>query len=102
AIRIGSLGEGSQLLWTLSLVTIASAGFAIASFVVAVCVVNRRATIAPTWTNALGAVAALAFLIGGIGAGTDASAVNVFGLIAFLVWCAWIVAVSVYLRRGPS
>lgn len=100
AMRVGSIGEGSQLLWTLSLVTIASAGFAIASFVGAVCVVNLQGTIAPTWTNALGAIAALAFVVAGVGAGTDASSVNVFGLLAFLVWCGWIVAVTVYLRRG--
>lgn len=102
AIRIDSLGDGSQLLWTLSLVTVATAGLAFASFVASVCVLNQRARIVPAWTNAVGALAALAFLVGGLGAGTDASIVNVFALIAFLLWCVWIVAVSVFLRRDAA
>jgi hypothetical protein len=50
----------------------------------------------------VGGLAALAFLIGGLGAGTDANAVNVFNLVAFVVWCVWIVAVSVFLWRDAT
>ena len=99
AIRIDSLGDGSQLLWTLSLVTIATAGFAMASFIAAACLLNQRTRFVPVWTNALGALAAVAFVIGGFGAGTDANAVNLFNLVAFLAFCVWIVAVSAYLWR---
>lgn len=102
AIRIDSLGDGSQLLWTLSLVTVATGGLALASFIAAVCVLNQRARFVPAWTNAVGALAVLAFLVGGVGAGTDANAVNVFGLVAFLALCAWIVAVSTFLWRDAA
>ncbi len=103
AIRIGSIGEGSQLLWTLSMVVISTAGFCISTFLVAVCLLNHRTGIAPAWTNYLGGAAALAFLVGSLGSATDANAVNVFNFVAFLAWSVWIVAVSVSMwRRTPA
>jgi hypothetical protein len=99
AIRIDSLGEGVQLLWTLAAVTIATAGLAMGTFITATCVVNQRSRLFPTWTNYLGGLAALAFLVGSVGITTDSNAVNSVGYLAFVLMSAWIVCVSVPLWR---
>jgi len=83
----------------MAFVAVGAAGFGIAAFLVAVCVVNGRGRIVPAWTNYLGGLAAVAFIVGAFGLVTDANAVNTFDTIAFLVWCVWIVAVSVSMWR---
>jgi hypothetical protein len=102
AIRIDSIGESSQLLFTLSLVAIAGAGFAIAAFLGAVCVLSHRTRLLPSWTDYVGGLAAVAFLVGGLGVATDANVVNVFAIVAFFVWCVWIIAVSVVIWRRAA
>src|SRR5207245_2241898 len=100
AIRIDSIGEGSQLLYTLSLVVIAAAGVALSLFLGSICVINYRTRLLPTWTNYVGGLAALLFLVGGGGMATDANLVNTIGLAAFPVWCVWILGVSVVMWRS--
>lgn len=101
AIRLGS-GDTAQLLFGMSLVAIAAGGIAIAAFLVATGVVTYRTQVVPRWTSYLGWAAALAFLVGGIGTVTDSNAVNLIGLAAFLIWCVWIVVMSVFMWRDGA
>ena len=91
----GVNAETTRSMYAFSLVTVAAAGIAIAVFIGASCAVLYRSKDVPRWTNYVGLLAALVFLIGGFGTVTDANAVNMLGLVAFVAWCVWIVAVSV-------
>jgi hypothetical protein len=102
AIRIDSIGAGAELLWTLSLVAVSTAGFALAVFLAAVCALNHRTQMTPAWTTYVGGLASLSFLVSGIGSATDSNVFSVVGLVALLVWCVWILSVSCYLWRHPA
>jgi hypothetical protein len=56
-----------------------------------------------SWVNVIGWIAALLFLISTIGVTTDRNWVGLLGLASFLVWCVWIVVVSINLwQRVPT
>jgi hypothetical protein len=99
AIRVDDV-DTTHLLWSLSLVGFATAAFAIATFLVAACVVTYRANIAPRWTSYLGGLAAVAFLVGSLGTVSDSNVINSTGLVAFLAWCVWTLSMSVVMWRG--
>jgi hypothetical protein len=99
ALRQGD-AEITRLLYTLSVVAIAAAGFGIGTSVVATCAVTYRTRTLPAWMSVLGIVAALAFFAGTIGTVTDAAGVVALALVAFVLWSAWIVAVSVTMWRS--
>jgi hypothetical protein len=101
AIRVDDVNT-THLLWSLSLVGFATAAFAIGTFLVAACIVTYRANIAPRWTSYLGWVAAAAFLVGSLGTVSDSNAINSAGLVAFLAWCLWTLALSVVMWRGTT
>jgi hypothetical protein len=101
AIRVDDV-ETTHLLWSLSLVGFATAGFGIGTFLVTTCLLAYRADIAPRWTSYLGWAAGLAFLVGTLGTVSDSNVINSIGLVAFLAWCAWILSVSVGLWRGTT
>jgi hypothetical protein len=101
ALRQGD-AELTRLLYTLSIVVIAAAGFGIGTSVLATCVVTYRARITAPWVSYLGFVAALAFLAGTIGTVTDRSGTVALGLVAFVLWCVWILAVSVTMWRSAN
>jgi len=85
--------DAQHLLYTLSFVVIAAAGFGIGAFLVAVSSVTYRSRIVPRWISYLGFAVALAFVASGGGTVRDANVFNLLGLIAFLGWCVWILAV---------
>jgi hypothetical protein len=95
AQRVGDIGDGVQLLYTLSLIFLAGAGFGLSVFLAAACTLNVKTKVFPAWTNVPGIVAAVAFAAGTVAVTTDANAVNLLNQGAFLVWCVWIVGVSV-------
>ena len=90
----------TALLYSLSLVAVAAANFGIGTFLLATCLLMYRTQLAPRWISYLGGAAGLVFYVGGIGTATDASTINALGVVAFLVWCVWIIAVSVLMWRG--
>jgi hypothetical protein len=92
--------DTTHLLYSLSLIIIAAAGLGIGTSLVATCVITYRAGITPRWASYLGWVAALAFLAGSLGTVSDSSVVNGVGLMAFLLWCVWILAISGGFWRG--
>lgn len=103
SIRFDSIGpEGAHLLFTMSSVLLASSAFGVVAFLSAVCALNLRREMFPKWTSYVGYAAAVAFLIGGFGAGTDAAPVNAVGFVGFLIWSVWMIAVSTMMWRSTS
>jgi hypothetical protein len=102
AVRIDSGNTILRLLWTFSLVGFATAGLAIGTFLIAACAVIYRTEVTPRWTSYLGGVAAVAFLVGSIGTVSDSNVINIFGLVAFLTWGVWILAMSAFMWRGAG
>jgi hypothetical protein len=101
AIRVNDVAT-THLFYSFSLVAISAAGFGIGTFLLATNTVTYRARITPVWVSGLGFVAAIAFLGSSLGVVTDSAAVFALGLIAFFVWCVWILAVSVIMWRSAS
>ena len=102
ALRIDDLGGGSRFFYVLSGVVIATAGFGIVAFLGAVCALNYRTSFLPQWITYLGWLAAAGFLGASLGSASDNAAFFFLGFISFLVWCVWIVGVSVVMWRGEG
>jgi hypothetical protein len=102
AMRIDDIGEGAIVFYALSGVVIATAGFGVIVFLSAVCALNYRTKMFPEWTSYLGWLAAAGFVVASLGAASDASALGLIGLLSFLLWCAWIVALSALMWRGAA
>lgn len=102
AFRAGGSVDGIQLLWAGGLVATALAGLPIFGFISAVVLLNHRTGMFPAWTNYVGGLAAVAFAVSSFGAVNTNGVVNACGIVAFLVWCVWIVGLSVYLWRGTE
>jgi hypothetical protein len=92
----------TRLLYTLSVVAISAAGYGLGTFLLATSVVTYRARITPTWVSGVGILAALAFFASTIGGVTNGHGVVALGFVAFLVWCVWILAVSVTMWRSAE
>jgi hypothetical protein len=101
AIRVDNV-DTTHLLYSLSLVVVSAAGFGIAAFLVAACVVLYRSGAAPRWTSYLGFAAALAFLGSTLGIVSNSNVFNVLGIAAFLIWCVWTLAISGVMWRSAS
>jgi hypothetical protein len=101
AIRVDNV-DTTHLLYSLSLVVVSAAGFGIATFLVAACIVLYRSDVAPRWTSYLGFAAALAFLGSTLGIVSTSNVFNVLGIIAFLIWCVWTLAISGVMWRTAS
>jgi hypothetical protein len=104
AIQLGALSAANvKFFYIMTLVALAAAGFGIVTHVAAVTSLSYRVRLFPLWTNVIGWLAALMFLVSTIGVVTDRNWVGVLGLVSFLVWCLWIVVVSVNLwQRSPQ
>lgn len=103
ALQHNDVAGGAKFFYILSLVLLACAGFGIVVHITAVTYLSYRTKLFAPWINIIGWVAALLFLIGTIGSASDAAAFGFIGLFAFLVWCAWIVLVSLDMwRRTPA
>ena len=90
------------LLYDASTAAILLSGIGIAGFLAATCVVSARTGLFPAWTNYLGWLVSAGFLVAMMSAGSDANAFAVIGFISFLVWCVWIVVLSLYMWRGTT
>jgi hypothetical protein len=101
AIRVDNV-DTTHLLYSLSIVTTSAAGFAIAAFLIATCAVLYRSGAAPRWTSYLGFAAALAFLGSTLGIVSTSNVFNVLGIVAFLIWCVWTLAISGVMWRAAS
>lgn len=94
ALQHVEVGGSAKFFYILSVVLIASAGFGIVAHIAAVTSLSYRTNLFAPWINIIGWIAALLFLVGTIGSASDAAAFGFTGLFGFLVWCVWIVVVS--------
>jgi hypothetical protein len=102
ALRIDEVGGGSRFYYLLSGVIISTAGFGIVAFLGAVCALNYRTKFMPQWTTYLGWLVAAGFLAASLGSASDSVAFFVLGFSSFLVWCVWIIGISVVMWRGED
>jgi hypothetical protein len=103
ALQLTSLGTGVKFFYVMSLVLLSAAGFGIVTHIAAVTALSYRTGMFASWVNVIGWIAALLFLISTIGVTTDRNWVGLLGLASFLVWCVWIVVVSINLwQRVPT
>jgi hypothetical protein len=89
----------THLLWNFSFVVLGASGFAIGTFLLATNAIVVRTKVASSWIAYLGWLAAIGFFAGTASTVTDASAATAICLVAFLVWCVWILAVSATMWR---
>jgi len=81
-------------------VVIAAAGFALGAFLwPSACDVPLA--VAPAVAQLPRDPAALAFVASGGGTVSEANLFNVLGLVAFLGWCVWIIAISITMCAAP-
>jgi hypothetical protein len=102
ALRHIDLGAGAKFFYVLTVVLVAMAGFGLVVHIAAVTSLSYREKIFAPWINVIGWIAALLFLIGTIGVASDATAFVFIGLLAFLVWCLWIVVVSLNMWKRDA
>lgn len=102
ALRIDEVGGGSRFYYLLSGVVISTAGFGIVAFLGAVCALNYRTKFMPQWITYLGWLVAAGFLAASLGSASDSVAFFVLGFSSFLVWCVWIIGISVVMWRGDN
>jgi hypothetical protein len=95
ALRNDILGDSAAVYYTIGSVLLAASGFGIAVHLGATCALAWRTKMLPTWIVGLGLISAVAFLVASIsGSASDASAGMFIGLIGFVTWSVWILAVS--------
>jgi len=103
ALQLASLGTSVKFFYIMSLVLLSAAGFGIVTHIAAVTALSYRTKMFASWVNVIGWIAALLFLISTVGVMTDRNWIGVLGLVSFLVWCVWIVVVSINLwQRVPT
>jgi hypothetical protein len=102
ALRIDDVGLGSRFYYVLAGVVISTAGFGIVAFLGAVCALNYRTKFMPQWITYLGWLVAAGFLAASLGSASDSVAFFVLGFSSFLVWCVWIIGISVVMWRGED
>jgi hypothetical protein len=102
ALRIDDVGDESRFFYVLTGVVISTAGFGIVAFLGAVSALNYRTRFMPQWTTYLGWLVAAGFVGASLGAASDHAAFFVLGFSSFLVWCVWIIGISVVMWRDDS
>lgn len=94
--------DAELLLFDVSTAAVLLSGLGLAVFLAATCALNRRAHFFPRWTDYLGGVTAVAFVLAGTGIATETNALVTIAYAATLTWCLWVTAVSVSMwRRHP-
>jgi hypothetical protein len=103
ALRQDSLGpDGLRFFYTFSALLLAVAAFGAATLVLASSVVVLRSQVFPAWVAWLGLVSGAVWVASGLVLVSTRDAVFFLGLIAFILWAVWVIAVSVLMLRAPD
>jgi hypothetical protein len=103
ALRNQSIGPGgAAVFYELSFTLLGASGVGIAALVLATSLIVLRTTVFPRWIGAYGIVLTIAWLIAAGAIATDKDFIGIFGLISFVLWAIWILAISVVMLRGPE
>ncbi|MDO8391433.1 MAG: DUF4386 family protein [Actinomycetota bacterium] len=99
ASRTVDLGEAVGFFYALSGGMMSVAGFFLVAHLIAVNGLSMRSTLFPAWTAYLGLLAAAGFLVSTLATLKESGPFMLIGLISFLVWAVWILAVSAHMWR---
>jgi hypothetical protein len=103
ALRGDQLGaDVVTFTWVLAFLVLGMSSFTVAAIMLPVGILILRSRTLPTWLGASALVDAAAWLVGGVSAASDADIWGAVGMVAFLLWLAWIGAASVVLTRKPA
>jgi hypothetical protein len=98
ALYVGELGgSGTQAFYLLSTVFLAFSAFGLIVFTSATSVMLLRYPIVEPFLGWVGEGIAVLWLVAGIGVADNDTAIHTVGNIAFLVWAAWILVLTVLL-----
>lgn len=102
-LRIRELGpSGLHFFFGLGYLIGAVGDFGTAVLVGAVALAGLRGAAFPSWLVAVSGALAVGFLVAGIGVATFSSGIATVGLVVFLVWALWVVAISVLRLTGSQ
>jgi hypothetical protein len=99
AATIDVAGEGSAAFFAMSSVAFAFSGVGDVVLTLAVAVLILRSDMLPKWVAYASLVSAAVSLVAALGIASDADFFVVLGFIAFLVWSAWVLLLSVLLYQ---
>jgi hypothetical protein len=103
ALRHGSIGEGgAAVFYELSFTLLGASGVGVAALVLATSLIVLQTSVFPRWIGGGGLVITVAWLIAASAIATDKEFVGLFGLISFVLWAIWILAISVVMLRDPE
>jgi hypothetical protein len=101
AMRIDDLGPGgAKVFFAYSTVLLGTAGFGIVAFVSAVSALSYKTALFPQWVTIIGWIVGAGFLVSTLASASDADVFTLTGLLSFLLFCVWILAISVLMFRG--
>jgi len=99
-LRIHQLGaNGVYFFFGLGYLLGAVGNFGTAVLVGAVALAGLRGNALPSWFAPISGALAVGFVVAGIGVATFRTEIATVGLVVFLVWALWIVAISVLMLR---
>jgi hypothetical protein len=95
ALALAGGSDDVVTLYTLGAVFLSTAGFGLATHLVATNVLALRSRTIAMWWVVVGLVAALAFLVSAVlGAVSNDATSNTVSLVGFVLWLTWILGVS--------
>ncbi len=100
ALRQNELGPGgAKVFYSLTFTMLGVSAAGLAALVLATSVILLRSRLYPAWVGWLGAALGVLWLVAAVNVATDNSAVSTLGFVAFLLWGAWIIVISVLMLR---
>jgi hypothetical protein len=100
ALHIDAVGSSAPFAYALGALMLAASGFGVATHILATSVAGWRARALPAWVVGCGGLSAAAFIVSGVLTATSTGeAAKTVGLAGFVLWCLWILGVSVRLWR---
>ncbi len=103
ALRHGSITPGgAAIFYELSFTLLGASGVGVAALVLSTSLIVLRTSVFPRWIGAGGIVLTVAWLVAARAIATDREFIGVFGLISFVLWSIWILAISVMMLRSPE
>lgn len=94
ALHVDEVGESAPVLYRMGGMLLAVEGFGLATHLLAANVLAARTRTLPRWLAGLGLASALFFLLTAVLSASSTDVNSSLGLIAFVLWCVWVVAVS--------
>lgn len=100
ALHIDAVGSSAPFAYALGALMLAASGFGVATHLLATTIVGWRARALPVWLVGCAVLSAAAFIVSGVlTATTTGQVAKTVGLAGFVLWCLWILGVSVRLWR---